>query len=250
MKPSAMSWRNLSPAPYVASATLYRGWGGGGALVPLGGLDPDDARLDVVDAADPVRPRHRIEGLDDREEVHPTAAEGDRDPFLEREVRIRRLLRGLEGRRRPCERLLRGLEERVLQDAGLDGPPPEVLIRAVWRGLRHRDGDAALPRVLDLLIPGHPPDARGRDHLEIRGECGRAQVEADLVVPLSRAPVGDEVRVLLARHVDEMLPDEGPGEGRAQGILPLVEGVRLQRAKDVLLRELSAGVDDVRVPGA
>ena len=53
-------------------------------------------------------------------------------------------------------------------------------------------------------------------------------VEADLVVALAGAAVGDRVGALLLGDLDEQLGDERPREGGGQRVDALVEGVGLE----------------------
>ena len=103
-----------------------------------------------------------------------------------------------------------------------------------------------LLRVRDLLLAGHAPHPGGSDDLQVRRKGGRAEVESDLVVPFARAAVGDGGCALAARNGDEMFPDERPGEGRAQGVLPLVHRVGFECREDELVRKLLAGIHEVR----
>ena len=55
----------------------------GRRLVDLAALDPDEAVLDVVDAADAVGAAQVVEALDELDRRQPLAVEGDRDAALE-----------------------------------------------------------------------------------------------------------------------------------------------------------------------
>src|SRR5207253_526490 len=103
--------------------------GRGGAFVHLAGLDPDDARLDVVDAADAVAARELIEGSDQVDELEPPTLEGRRLAAFEMDRRVRGLVRRGGGTRRPAVDFLRWLDPRILEDSAFDGAAPEVLVR-------------------------------------------------------------------------------------------------------------------------
>ncbi len=75
-------------------------------------------------------------------------------------------------------------------------------------------------------------------------------LDADLVVALARAAVGDGVGADLQGHVDELLGDERATQRRGQGVGVLVEGVGQDGGGDVLRRELVLGIHDDDVLGA
>ena len=70
-------------------------------------------------------------------------------------------------------------------------------------------------------------------------------VEADLVVALAGAAVGDRVGALALGDLDEELGDERPGERGGQRIGALVERVGLEVRPDEVGHEALARVDDV-----
>ena len=70
-------------------------------------------------------------------------------------------------------------------------------------------------------------------------------VEADLVVALAGAAVGDRVGALALGDLDEELGDQRPGERRGQRVGALVERVGLEVRPDEVGHEALAGVDDV-----
>ena len=114
------------------------------------------------------------------------------------------------------------------------------------RGLGDRDLDAALVRVVDLLVAGQAhPDAHRRDDLEPRIERVRRDIEADLVVALAGAAVGDRVGALALGDLDEELRDQRPGERGGQRVGALVERVGLEVRPDEVGHEALAGIDDV-----
>ncbi len=75
-------------------------------------------------------------------------------------------------------------------------------------------------------------------------------VEADLVVALAGAAVGDRVGALALGDLDEELRDQRPGERRRQRIGALVQRVGLQMRPDEVGHEPFARVDDVGARGA
>src|SRR4029079_7444351 len=164
-------------------------------------LDPDEPVLDMIDPTDAVRATERMEPLDELDWRQPLAIDGHRDAALEldgqldRGRRVRRGHRPLVGvgwRRGP----------RVLEDAGLARPAPEVDVDRVRRGLRDRDLDPALGGVVDLLVAGQAhSDPHRRDALQPRVEGVDRHIEPDLVVAFARAAVSNRVRALAAGHL-------------------------------------------------
>ena len=73
----------------------------------------------------------------------------------------------------------------------------------------------------------------------------RRDIEADLVVALARAAVGDGVGALALGDLDEELGDQRPGQGGGQRVGALVERVGLQVRPDEVGDEPLAGIDDV-----
>ena len=79
--------------------------------------------------------------------------------------------------------------------------------QAVRRGPGGRDG------VVDLLVAAlDVPLPPGGDDGHLRGEALDGQLEADLVVALAGAAVGDGVRALLLGDVHQALADDAPPE--------------------------------------
>jgi hypothetical protein len=73
----------------------------------------------------------------------------------------------------------------------------------------------------------------------------RRDVEADLVVALAGAAVGDRVGALLLGDLDQKLGEQRPGEGGGERVGALVHRAGLERAPDVLRDERLAPVDHV-----
>ena len=138
----------------------------------------------------------------------------------------------------------------VLQEAGLDGAAPQVLVDRVWRLVRHVDRQALLLRVRDGLLPRPRVVPHRRDHLEVRGERADPDLEPHLVVALAGAAVRDVRRAVLARGCDQVPHDQRPGQCGDQRVAVHVERVGAQRGQAVVLGELGTGVDDVRLDRA
>ena len=104
--------------------------------------------------------------------------------------------------------------------------------------------------VLDLLGAAHVPVAHRRHHLELGSQGGGGDVEADLVVALAGAAVGDRLGALVAGDVDEDLGDERPRQGGGQRVGSLVEGAGGEAGEAELLDEELARVDGIGGEGA
>ena len=220
---------------------------GRGRLVDLAALDADQPVLDVVDPADAVRAAQVVQPLDQRHGAQRLAVDRDRDAALEADDDLDRV--GRVGRRHgPRVGVGRRRHPRVLEDAGLARAAPQVDVDGVGGRLRDRDLDAALVRVVDRLVAGQAhPHAHRRHDLEAGVERVDGDVEADLVVALAGAAVGDRVRALLLGDLDQELREQRPGEGGGQRVGALVHRVGLERAPDVLRDERLARVHDVRL---
>ena len=138
----------------------------------------------------------------------------------------------------------------VLQHAGLAGAAPEVDVDGVGRGLGDGDLDAALDGVVDLLLAREAhAHAHGGDDLQPGIEGVDGHVEADLVVALAGAAVGDGAGTLAVGDLDEELGDERARQRRGQRVDALVERVGLQVGPHELAHEALAAVDDVGAAG-
>src|SRR5204863_8944672 len=107
--------------------------GRGGAFVDLAGLDPDDARFDMVDAADAVAPGELVEGRDEVDELERPTLEGRRLAAIEMDRRVRGLVRRGGGARPPAGDFPGRLGPPTLEDSAFDGAAPEVLVGGVRR---------------------------------------------------------------------------------------------------------------------
>ena len=96
---------------------------GRGGLVDLTALDPDQAVLDVVDAADAVGAGKFVQLLDEGYRVKPVAVQGDRDAAFEADDDLDRC-RGLVRIDGPLVDVLARRHPWILEDAGLDRATP------------------------------------------------------------------------------------------------------------------------------
>ena len=74
------------------------------------------------------------------------------------------------------------------------------------------------------------------------------EIEPELVVSFSGAPVGDTVRPFFHGHTDDLFRDQGPGKRRTHGI-SLVGPVRPDCREHVLVDELLPGIDGIMLVG-
>ena len=219
-----------------------------GGLVHLAALDADGAVLDHVDPPDPVRACKTVRRAISSASASssPSSDTGnavlEADDDLDRQRRARRV-----GRERV--RLVRRRVPRVLEHARLDRAAEEVLVDRVRRGLRLHDGDALGERVLDLLVARPDPVAQRSDHRDPRIVRLERELEAKLVVALAGAAVDDRLGAELERDLGDRLRDHRARERRDERVLALVERVRLDRARALVVRERVLAVDEDDVVG-
>ena len=77
-----------------------------------------------------------------------------------------------------------------------------------------------------------------------------SELEAELVVPLAGAAVDDRLGAELERDLGHRLRDHRPRERRDERVLPLVERVREDRPRALLVGERVLAVDEEHVVGA
>ena len=181
----------------------------------------------------------------------PLAVQRHRHAALERHLDHLRLVRRELRPRDELEDVVVGRVREVLDPLALGRAPPQVVVDRVRRALRAAlDRDPVLARVGDLLVAAHLPRPHRRDHLELGRERRHRALDPHLVVALAGAAVGDRVAAGLARVLDRELRDQRPAERGEERVAVAVVGVRLDRREDVLLRELVARVDHVRLDRA
>lgn len=189
-----------------------------------------------------------VELLDRLEDRDGPAVEGDRDARLEGDDHLVRL----PGEGRVLGVLVDVLDRRVpdvLEEAGLDGAAEDVLVDGVRRLLGGRDRQALGLAEGDGLVAGHGVVTDRGDALQVGGEGDDAGLEADLVVALAGAAVGDGGGAVLPGGGHQVLDDRRPGQGGDQWIAVHVEGVGLDRREAVLLGELVPGVRHLGLDG-
>ena len=150
----------------------------------------------------------------------------------------------LERRAGQLERVLGRCGPRILEHAGLDRAADEVVVdRERLLGLR-LDRDAARLRVDDLLVARPDLVAQRRDHLHARVARLEGELEAELVVALAGAAVDDRLGAEVLGDPGDRLGDDRPRERGDERVLALVERVREQRLRDLLVRERVLAVDE------
>ena len=215
----------------------------GGTLVRLAALDAHPPVLDHVDAAVAVGADHAIELGDHLVQRRRDAVERHRDPPIEADHELVRILGCVRDRGGDRVHVDGWCDPRVFHGPALDGPADEVLVDRVRLLLRDGDRDVVACRVLDGVAAGEAPHAYRGEHLEIGRERPHADFEPHLVVALAGAAVRDRVRTELPGRGNEMSGDDRTRERRHQRVLPFVERVGLDRARNVLRGELRSGVD-------
>ncbi len=218
-------------------------------LVDLPALDADEPIFDVVDAADAVSACHDVELLDQRDWVEPLAVERNGHAALEADDDLDRIgcLRRVDG---PAVNVVARRHPGILQNSRFDRSAPQVHIDRVDRLLGYRDLDVPCLCVLDLLFARqtHADPHRG-DDCERWVEGMGGDIEADLVVALAGAAVGDRLRSLLVGHLDKELGNQWASHGRGQRVDALVQGAGLDVRPAEVPHEALPGVDDISAHG-
>ena len=112
------------------------------------------------------------------------------------------------------------------------------------------DGQLVPFGVLDGDVASQGQVAHGGDAIHVRGHGGDGHLEADLIIALAGAAVGDGRGPELSGSLDQVLGDDGTGQGRDQRIRAPVQTIGLERGHAVLLGELLARVRHVGLDGA
>ena len=197
--------------------------GAAGRLIDAAVLHAHQAVLHDVQKADAVVAAQLVELADDIAGLHRLAVNGGRHTLDE----IQGHVSGRVGSRGGGDAHLQKaglvvlrLVGRVLQIQALVAQVPQVLVLGVVGFTADLQGDIVGLGIVDLLIAALdiPLPPRGDDG-HFGGEALDSQLEADLVIALAGAAVGDGVRALLLGDVHQALADDGAGEGSAQEIV-------------------------------
>ena len=132
---------------------------------------------------------------------------------------------------------------RVFQKTGLNRTPPHVLIHRVRVLFALLDGQPVLFGIRDCFVSGEGQVANGRNARELGGQGCHRGFESNLVITLTRAPVGHRISAKLPGDPRQVLGNEGAGERRNQGIALLVEGISAQCRHHKVVSELILGVN-------
>jgi len=118
----------------------------------------------------------------------------------------------------------------VFEDAGLVRTMRQVLVHTPGLALRARDWDALLRRIVEQIVAAleavvEDRVSPGRQDLDGRLQGVEGELEADLVVALARTTMRDREAAFLLRDGDLGAGDDGSGEGGAEEVYVLVDGV-------------------------
>ena len=214
--------------------------GAAGGLVHAAGLHAHETVLDDVDAADRVLGAELVQLAHDVRGGERFAVDLHRHALFKFDHHVFRLVRGLGERLRHHGDVLRAFLPRILQDAALERDVQEVAVHGVRLLQRAGDRDVVLVGVLDHFGAGTEMPVRiapGGDDLDGRVDGVRVDLETDLVVALAGRAVADGVRALGLGDLDEALGDERAGDGGAEEIVALVNGVGLHHREDEVAGE-------------
>ena len=157
-------------------------------------------------ARDVVERGEQLDGAE-RDVIHR-----DRGALLEADLDSLRRVRRFERVRGHHEDVFRRLTGRILEDAALVRAVPEVAIGGVGLLGRREDGHPLRLDVGDQVLAAlELPLAPGRDDAQLGAEGGVGQLEADLIVALPRAAVGERLGADLLRERDLAGGGEGAG---------------------------------------
>lgn len=206
-----------------------------GSLVAATRLQADEAVLDDVDTADTVLAgddvgsEEEFDGVGD-DLLTALVLELDGKTLLEREGEVLGDVGCLGGIDSQLPHVLWWGDIGVLEDAGLVGAVCQVLIHAPGLALGACDGDASSSRVVKQVVAALESVVEDglspwSEHNDAGLEGVEGQLEADLVVTLAGAAVGDGEAALLLSDGDLGAGDDGAGERGAEQVDVLVDGV-------------------------
>ena len=225
---------------------------GAGNLIALAALEAHQTVLNQVETAKAVVARNLVESDDDLGELHLLAVDGDGLAGLKLNLGIRRgvgRVLGILGHNPSVvERLVPG----ILQVAALNGTTPQVVVDGIGvvvgtLGNRH----VVSVSIGDLVGTAlQIPLANRGDNLELGVEGLDGSLEADLVVTLAGAAVGDVGRAKLVSDLDKLLGEQRARKGGEQRVLVLVHGVCGDGLSQELIGELVAQVEHLAIQNA
>lgn len=160
-------------------------------------------------------------------------------PPLKLHLHVLRGIGGFLGVHGHAEHPLGGFGPGVLEDPSLVGNMQEIGVHGIRFLLGHGNGDAVGLRIGDHLLPAlEAPLPPGGDHPDVGLQGVGGELKAHLVVALARGSVGDGLRPFLLGDPHQVLGDEGPGDGGAEEVVPLVHRARAEHGEDEVPHEL------------
>jgi hypothetical protein len=125
----------------------------------------------------------------------------------------------------------------------------QVGVHTPWLSLGRGNGNAMLLSIVKQVLPaleaitelGQPP---WRDDLNGRLEGVESELEADLVVALASAAVGDELAAFLLCDADLCASNDWASQAGSEEVSAFVRGIALDSAEAELLNELLLEVED------
>lgn len=221
--------------------------GTAGGLIHTAALHADEAVFHHVHAAHAVFAAEFVQRFHDLEGIHGLAVHGHAVAFVKVEHDVLGFVRGVfredgEGGEVVAILHIAGVEPRVFQNAGLIADVQEVAVHGEGLFRARLDGDLFLFAVGDHFGTARELGAEtlvtpGGDDLEVRGESGGGELEADLVVAFAGGAVADGGGAFELGDLDHALGDEGAGDGGAQEVLAFIDGPGLHHGEDEVLGE-------------
>src|SRR5688500_18469674 len=122
---------------------------------------------------------------------------------------------------------------------------PDVAVARIDLFARRSNGDMMFLGVGDrVFATPDVPFTPWRNYREIRGECGVGKLEANLIVPLAGASVGEGSGTHAARDLDLATRNERPSHRSTEKIFAAVNGSGAERRPDEVFDELLTEVFD------
>lgn len=239
----------------VSGAENGETWG----LVASTGLESDETVLNdintsnTVAAADGVGLKEELKGAGDV--LALGVLEGDRDTLLEIDGEVLWLIWGVEWVGGELPHIFWWSVVWILKITGLVRAVSSVLVHGPWLGLGGRNWDASLGGVLEEIVASGKAvvelwKSPWSDDLDIWLESEESKLEADLVVTLSGATVGDDGAALLLSDINHAAGDDWASERGTKEVDTLVDGVTLDSWDALLVNELLADVHNVAGNGS
>ena len=222
-----------------------------GGFVAAAALHADEAVLDQVEAADAVLASQSVELCEQLGGSHLTAVDRHRVARFVADGDVFGLVGGLFGADGPAPHILFRFVHRIFQTSALVGYVQEVRVHGVGGFLAVLlDGDAVGFGVGEQLFAAvEIPLSPGGDDRDVGIEGEISQLETHLVVAFARRAVADGIRTREACDLDLAFGDQRTGDGGAQEILALVDGIGPEHREDVVAHELLAQVLDEDIFG-